>query len=374
MGTVRHCAEPGCEALTLDEFCVEHEPSASQRGRRPFLPRVVRLHTRLVLAALVASVSAAAVAGFAFATTRSAPIGTGVVVIETRLAYQGGAGAGTGMVLTSSGEVLTNNHVIKGATTITIVVPGTGRTYKARVLGYDVSRDVAVLKARGASNLKTVSLANSAKVRVGQSVKAVGNAGGTGRLRSVSGKVTSIRRAITVSDEQGGIEHLTGLIKTNAALQPGDSGGPLLNTAGKVIGMDTAASSGFTFQSVSSTAGFSIPINRALTITKQIERKKASARIHVGGTAFLGIEAVSNRFSGSGAMIAAVVRGSPADSAGLVAGDLITSFDGHSVSSPAQLTALMTREKPHARVSLTYMDQLGQTHTVTLTLASGPPQ
>jgi S1-C subfamily serine protease len=174
-----------------------------------------------------------AAAGLAFARTQSAPIGTGVVVIDTNLAYQGARAAGTGHVLTRSGEVLTNNHVIKGATTITIVVPGTGHSYKARVVGYDVSADVAVLQASGASNLKTVSLGNSAKVRSGQSVKAVGNAGGTGSLTRALGKVTAVARAITVSDDQGGTEDLTGLIETSAALQAGDSGGPLRNAAAR---------------------------------------------------------------------------------------------------------------------------------------------
>jgi S1-C subfamily serine protease len=346
-------------------------------GHRFLKRSIERLHPlqiRLVLLALVGVLAVGAAAGLAFARTGSAPIGTGVVVIDTNLAYQGGEAAGTGMVLTRSGEVLTNNHVIRGATTIKIVVPGTGRSYKAKVVGYDVSADVAVLQARGASNLKTVSLGNSAEVRRGQSVNAVGDAGGTGSLTRVSGQVTAVARAITVSDDQGGSEHLTGLIETNAALRAGDSGGPLLNAAGKVIGMDTAASASFGFQDVSSSDGYAIPIDQAVTIAKRIESGKASATVHIGRTAFLGIEVVSNGYGGSGAMVAAVVRGSPADSAGLVPGDVITRFDGHSISSPAKLTAAVTSLKPGARVSLSYADRLGQAHTATVTLASGPPQ
>ena len=132
---------------------------------RPRMERLHRLHIRLVLLAVMGVLAVGAAAGLAFARTGSAPIGTGAVVIDTNLAYQGGQAAGTGMVLTRSGEVLTNNHVIRGATTIKIVVPGAGHSYKARVVGYDVSADVAVLQASGASNLKTVSLGNSAKVR-----------------------------------------------------------------------------------------------------------------------------------------------------------------------------------------------------------------
>src|SRR5690349_10315609 len=140
-----------------------------------------------VVGVIVALVAAVAVAKLAFARS-AASIGTGVVTITTQLGYENGEAAGTGMVLTSAGEVLTNNHVIAGATTITVAVPGTGHRYGARVVGYDVRDDVAVLQLQGASNLKTVSLASS-KPAVGQKVKAVGNAGGTGSLSSATGRV-----------------------------------------------------------------------------------------------------------------------------------------------------------------------------------------
>jgi len=333
-----------------------------------------RSHLRFALFAGVGVLSAGTVAGLAFAGTGSAPIGTGVVVVDSNLSYQGGHGAGTGMVLSGSGEVLTNNHVIKGATSIKIVVPETGHSYKATVVGYDVFDDVAVLQADGAPNLTTVSLGNSATVRRGQSVRAVGNAGGTGRLSSVSGKVTALARAITVSDGQGGAEHLTGLIESNAALQPGDSGGPLENAAGKVVGMDTAASTGFRFQNVSSKGGYSIPINKAVTIARRIENGEASATVHIGGTAFLGVEVEANPFGASGAMVVDVVQGSPARRAGLVPGDLVTRFAGRSIGPPTELTALVLAEKPGARVKLSYVDQAGVTRSATTTLASGPAQ
>jgi S1-C subfamily serine protease len=211
-------------------------------------------------------------------------------------------------------------------------------------------------------------------VKVGQSVKAVGNAGGTGSLSSASGRVTGVARPITVSDDQGGSERLTGLIETNAALEPGDSGGPLLDAAGKVIGMDTAASAGYGFQQLASGDGYAIPINKAVAIARRIESGSASATIHVGGTAFLGLEVGANGYDGSGAIVAAVVSGSPAAAAGLAPGDLITSFGGHSVSSPSRLSSLVTAEKPGAHVSVTYVEPTGATHTATVTLASGPPQ
>jgi S1-C subfamily serine protease len=336
--------------------------------------RLRRSHTRTVLAALVAGVAVAIAAGLALATTRPAPIGTGVVVIDTNLAYQDVRAAGTGMVLTSSGVVLTNNHVIRNATAIRVVLPATGRSFAARVVGYDASDDVAVLQASGASNLKTIPVGDSAALNAGQSVKALGNAGGTGSLRPAPGTVTGIDRAIAVSDDQGGSERLTGMIETNADVQPGDSGGPLMNTAGQVVGMDTAASAGNGFEQAATSDGYAIPINRAMSIALQIMRGEASATIHVGETAFLGVEVGVNSYGGSGAVITSVVPGSPAAAAGLAPGDLITSFGGQAISSPAGLTTIIMTQKPGAPISATYLDQAGTTQTANLALASGPPR
>jgi S1-C subfamily serine protease len=287
------------------------------------------------------------------------------------------------MVLTSSGEVLTNNHVISGATTIKVVVPKTGRTYTARVLGYNRTADVALLQLKGASNLKTVSI-GSAKPSVGATVTALGNAGGTGSITSVTGKVTGLGKSITASDDQGGSEQLTGLIETNAAVQPGDSGGPLVNSQGQVVGMDTAASSGFGFQNVSATDAYAIPIAKALTIAHAISSGNASATVHIGATAFLGIQVASVDSLGygaggwgtsaSGALVAGVVSGGPAASAGLAAGDVITAINGHTISSPGAISALVLTKKPGTKVSVAYVDQFGTSHTASVTLGSGPPQ
>ena len=340
------------------------------RGMHPLR----RLHARIVLVALVAIVIAAIAAGIALASTRPAPIGTGVGVIDTNLAYQGGRAAGTGMVLTSSGEVLTNNHVIRGATAIKVVVPTTGRSFTAKVVGYDASDDVAVLQASGASNLKTISLGDSGTLNAGEAVTALGNAGGTGSVHSASGTVTGIDRAITVSDDQGGSESLTGMIETNASVQPGDSGGPLVNASGQAVGMDTAASVGDGVEQAAPSDGYAIPINKAMSIALQILRGDASATIHIGDTAFLGVEVEANSYGGSGAVITSVVPGSPADAAGLTPGDLITSVGGRTVSSPAGLTTIVATQNPGARISATYVDQEGMTQTANLALASGPPR
>ncbi len=349
---------------------MELELPAREPGREP----VRRFRARTVLAVLIAVVVVAAVvAGLTRARTQSTAVGSGVVVIETNLGFQGGQAAGTGMVLTSSGEILTNNHVIRGATDIKVVVPNTGQSYSAQVIGYDVSHDVAVLRVSGASNLKTISQGDSGSVNPGQSVQAVGNAGGTGRLSFASGTVTNVDRAITVGDDQGGSESLSGLIETNAAVRPGDSGGPLLNSSGQVIGMDTAASVSNDVAQTTTNDGYAIPINNAMSIVKQIESGNGSGTVHVGGTAFLGVESTANSYS-SGAEISAVVPGSAAEAAGLTAGDLILSVGGHTISSPDELSQVVLTQKPGASISAVYLDQAGATQITNLTLASGPPR
>jgi S1-C subfamily serine protease len=339
--------------------------------------RVRRVKRRLLFVVAAGLAAAGVVAGVALARTGASPIGTGVVVIDTALGYQGGIAAGTGMVLTRSGEVLTNNHVIRGATSIRIVVPGTKHAYSAKVVGYDLSDDVAVLKAVGASNLKTVSTAASSKLTRGQAVTAVGNANGTGKLTSARGSITRMGQSIVVNDDQGGSESLSGLIETNAALQPGDSGGPLLNRSGKVIGMDTAASSGFVFRSTA-TQSFAIPIAKALSIAKQIESGHATTRVHVGSTAFLGIQAQSavgpGGVSSPGVLVAGVVPGGPAAAAGLSPGDVITAIDGRTMTSPSSVTSYLLTKKPGTKVTIAYLDELGASHSVSVTLASGPAQ
>jgi S1-C subfamily serine protease len=339
-----------------------------------------RFRTRLAAVAALAVVAATVTARVALAQDRSAPIGTGVVVIETNLGYQGGRAAGTGLVLTSSGEVLTNNHVIRGATTIKIVLPGTGRSYTAKVVGYDVTDDVAVLQSASASNLKTVALGSSSRLTIGQLVKAVGNAGGTGSLVKTTGQITALSRTITVNDDSGGTATLRNLIETSANLQPGDSGGPLFNTAGKVIGMDSAASSSSVYQDISTTDSYAIPINRALAIAKLIVSGKSSATVHVGPTGFLGISAVSAgdapqyHYAQHGAIVAAVVSGSPADSAGLTMGDLITAISGTKVTTPAAVSRVIRSKKPGTTIIVSYVDTSGTAKTARVKLVSGPPQ
>jgi len=310
------------------------------------------------------------------------------VDVNVSITYRDVQGAGTGMVLTSTGEILTNNHVAEGATRISVTDIGNGKTYNANVVGYDRTQDVSVLQLVNASGLKTVSLGDSSKAGVGDGVVAVGNANGAGGTPSYAGgSVTATNQSITASDEiDGTSEQLTGLLETNADIISGDSGGALVNSSGQVIGMITAGSAGsggVGFQTPGN-QGYAIPINEALNIAKQIKAGNTSSTVHIGPTAFLGVEvqaagSVGSGLGGgsgtsSGAEIANVVSGGPADKAGLAAGDTITSVNGHSISSPDDLTNVMLREKPGASVQVQYLDTSGQQQSTTVTLGSGPAQ
>ena len=236
----------------------------------------------------------------------AATVDPGLVDINSTFGYEQASGAGTGIVLTSTGEILTNNHVIDGATAISVTDVGNGKTYKATVVGYDATQDIAVLQLQGASGLKVANIGDSSKATVGEGVVAIGNAGGTGGTPSAAGgSIIALNQPITASDELGGTsEQLTGLIEVNADVQPGDSGGSLVNGAGQVIGIDTAASGTngandpfAAYESGGSgNQGFAIPINEALTIARQMVAGTASATVHIGSTAFLGVELGILRF------------------------------------------------------------------------------
>ncbi len=323
----------------------------------------------------------------------------GLVDIDTVLGYQGKEAAGTGIVLTSNGEILTNNHVVEGATSIKVTDLGNGKSYTATVVGYDRTKDVAVLQLQGASGLQTATLGDSSKVATGQAVAGIGNAGGVGGTPSVAaGTVTALNQAITASDGSGSSsEQLSGLIETNANIQPGDSGGALVNSAGQVIGMDTAASAssqnGQGFQSAygqgtgtgtgtgSATQGYAIPINEAISLAHQIISGSGSSTVHIGQSAFLGVSVSdagqAQQFgqgsqSQSGAEIVGEVASGAAAQAGLASGDVITSVNGTAVGSANTLTNLMDTFHPGQQLTVGYTDTAGQQHTVTVIPASGP--
>ncbi len=334
------------------------------------------LRVKVGLAAIGACliVASAVALGQARASTVRTP-STGVVIVNTNLGYEDNAAAGTGIVLKSSGEVLTNNHVIRGATSIHVTDLSTGKTYTASVEGYDVGHDIAVIKLANAHGLQTASIGSSSGVNVGDKVTAVGNAGGTGSLTVATGAVTRLHESITVNDDQGGSARLADLIETDAALQPGDSGGPLLTGGNRVIGVDAAASTGGGFQS-GSADGYAIPINTAISIAKQIEAGHSSSTVHIGPTAFLGISLQPAGYGPdvTGASVEGVVPGGAADQAGLTGGDVITSFGGHSVTSPTSLQLLLRQAKPGSSYQVIWLDQYGTQASGTVRPASGPPQ
>ncbi len=366
-----------------------------------------RRHRRMLTGASMGMAAVLTVVGLgaanAFGSTTlttsqvAAKVDPGLVDVVSTLGYQNGEAAGTGMVLTSTGKVLTNNHVIDGATSVKVRDVGNGRTYSAKVVGYDKTRDVAVLQLVNASRLATVSLSSSG-VQSGQKVVALGNALGKGGTPSVAtGKVTATGKTITASDESAGnAERLHGLIQTNAGIQPGDSGGALVNTHGDVVGMNTAASSNIsttafgTQSQQPATQAFAIPISQATTIADQISAGKASATVHIGATPFLGVEVSSADSTGgagayggfygggygsstaSGATVAGTVSGSAAAQAGLAQGDVITSVAGQTITSPTGVSSALAKHHPGDKISIGWTDQSGQSHTATVQLGAGP--
>lgn len=313
-----------------------------------------------------------------------------VVDVSSQLKYNDATAEGTGMVISPDGIVLTNNHVIDQSTTVSATLVDSGHSYTARVLGYDTRDDVAVLKLEGASGLKTVALGNSNGIRIGDSVLALGNAGGRGGEPSAAqGIIQGINRSIQASDDGANTtETLHNMLQTNAPIQEGDSGGPLVNTAGQVIGMDTAANAsagpGGGTPSLGTT-GFAIPVNSATAIAQQIVAGHASPTVHIGLGGFMGVS-VGDRGSAhpcqagaggfprqapirSGAEVCQVFPGTPAGASGLSEGDVITSVNGQPVGSANALTSQMANAHPGDQAKVTYVDLNGAKHQTTFPLA-----
>ncbi len=399
-------------------FASEPPPPPRRNHKRGLaITGVVALAAGAAMGGLIGSMDHTS-AGTATATSKTilstsqvaARVDPALVDVVSTDGYEQATSAGTGIVLSSNGIVLTNNHVVEGATSVKVTDVGNGRTYTAKVLGYNASHDVAVLQLENASGLTTASLGDSSTVRTGDNVVALGNAGGKGGTPSVAaGTVTALNQSITASDDLSNTsEQLTGLIQTNADIQPGDSGGSLVNSYGQVIGMDTAASSGYQFEGQSSqtTRAYAIPIDEALTIAKQIEAGTGSSSTHIGATAFLGVS-VESQSSGSsglggfggfggqgsggqgsggqgsggqgsggqgsnGVTVAGTVSGSPAAAAGLAQGDEITALGGQSVSTPEDISQTLVKYHPGDKISISWLDQSGQSHTATVTLTTGP--
>ena len=309
-----------------------------------------------------------AAAGEATATAATAAQQVGVVTINTTLDYQRDEqAAGTGMILSSSGYILTNNHVVESSTSITVTVETTGKTYTAVVVGTDKTADVAVLKLVGASGLSSVSFAAAEKVVDGQSIYSVGNAEGTGRLVTAVGTVGAVNQSLAIgSDEASGSENLSGLIQLNSDVVSGDSGGPLFDKSGHVIGMVTAASSGSSI-----VTGYAINIAQVLKVANAIEAGSTSSEIVLGYPAFAGIN-IPQAISAEGVPVASTFAGSPANKAAIGEGDVITALNGVAMTSANQLTAAVQSHRVGDTVNISWLDPQGVSHTAPITLVAGP--
>jgi S1-C subfamily serine protease len=354
----------------------------------------------MLASTLVAGTAVLAGTGLAQAATTSAAINVAAVAAATDPAVVdvdtvvdalegGGSGAGTGMVVSPGGLVVTNNHVVQGADTVTVVVPGHG-SHPASVIGTDPAADIAVLKVSGLTGLATVKFGDSSAVAVGLPVVAIGNALGLGGSPTVTqGIISATGRTITASDETGSNpETLHGLLQTDAPIAPGNSGGPLVDAATRVIGMDTAAASAGT---AGASLGFAIPANTVVAIAAEIEAHKDLPGLVYGRQGFLGVEVVDSSAAGGvdfgfgfglnpiastpngtpGVVVAAVDPGSAAARAGLVSGDVITSVDGQATATTPALSKAIEAKKAGQVVSLKLATQAG-TQTVKVRLGQGP--
>ncbi|HEY7916150.1 MAG TPA: trypsin-like peptidase domain-containing protein [Acidimicrobiales bacterium] len=293
---------------------------------------------------------------------------------------------GTGMIITPNGEVITNNHVISGATTITVTLFGKTTSMPATLVDTDPTNDVALLQITGASNLPTVNYGNSDNVQVGDAVVAIGNALGlqAGSPTVTQGIISAKGRTVHASSPSGsGTETLTNMFQTDAAINPGNSGGPLVDSSGKVIGMNTAVAADSSGTTQAQNIGFAIPSGKIEQLLPAL-RNKSISNNQASGTAYLGVSLETltpqlrsqyNFVPTQGAVVLQVQSGSPADVAGLQQGDVITSFDGKPVTSADQLAAAVQADKPGKSVRIgIYRGQAQMTVTATLSSSSQAQQ
>jgi S1-C subfamily serine protease len=300
-----------------------------------------------------------------------------LVNINTTLAQ--GRAAGTGMLISSTGEILTNNHVIADATSIKVTIGGVGNPHDAKVVGYDVSRDVALIQITDkVSDLPTVVFGEPSKAQIGDPVVAIGNALGQGGVpKATQGHVTALDQRVTAGDQGGAQETLEGMIQINAPIQPGDSGGALVDAGGKVIGMNTAAAGGGNFNSQGSSIGFAIPIDNAVDIVSQIQTGNDTDTVHIGDRAMLGVQAQdvdgANSSVSAGALVVGVQDGTGAAAAGLKTNDVIVSINGKAIADSAALRETLSHLHPGDSVDVGWVDSSNNHHDAGIKLVVGPP-
>ncbi|MBA3653058.1 MAG: trypsin-like peptidase domain-containing protein [Actinobacteria bacterium] len=290
-----------------------------------------------------------------------------VVSVRTEAFQRGGLffnevqrvrGAGTGMILSAGGDVLTNSHVVEGATTITVSLQGEKDPRPADLVSRDATTDIAVIRIRDAHDLPSVKLGDSDKLVVGDDVLAIGNAldlvGGPTVTRGI---VSALNR--TLGDDGSG-ERFTQLIQTDAAINNGNSGGPLVNTAGEVVGMNTvviqSTGTGNSVQNI----GFAISVNAIKPIVSELKGGKSPVRstTFMGATLATLTDALKDRLglaTGSGVLVNDVVAASPAENAGLRSGDVIVKFDGQDVKEASAVVSAVQKHKPGDKVEVEYL-------------------
>jgi S1-C subfamily serine protease len=298
------------------------------------------------------------------AASAASQVGPQIVDIDAKLGFQSAVGAGTGIVIDPS-VILTNNHVVAGATDLTARSIANGQVYPANVIGFDRQHDIAVLQLAG-GGLPVANIGNSDGLSVGQPVVSLGNAGGAGGAPSVEeGRIGALNQTVSANDAlTGSTETLVGLIQVDANIRPGDSGGPTVNSANQVIGMNTAATQNF---HLGRGQGFAIPINEAMAIAGQIRSGASSPSVHIGPTAFLGV-GVNDAPGGSGAIVRQVIPTGPAAAAGLAPGDVVNSINGQPVNSATALTNILDQHHPGDHVSVGL-----QGRVIDVALGDGPP-
>ena len=353
-------------------------PLVGDRPARGLLARIPGVLTALLLLAGLFAVPATATPAFPHApldqSALLSQVVPGLVDINTTLSYQSAIGAGTGIILDPDGLVLTNNHVIEGATAMTATSLANSQTYPIDVIGFDRDNDIALVRMRGAAGLPTAVIGTSSSVAVGEPIAAIGNANGANSVPSYApGHVTQLGASVRATDESGGgARQLYDLIRVAAEIRPGDSGGPLVNSAGQVVGVTVAATLTYRMGGVTGGEGFAIPIDRAMGIANQIRTGTPSPSIHLGDTAFIGVGIADTPMGRGGAMVRQVIPDTPARQIGILGGDLITAVDNTPINSAADLSNVMDTRRPGDTIVLTWIDRAGNPRSAPLVLAKGP--
>lgn len=290
-----------------------------------------------------------------------------------------GQGAGTGVAVSKDGYIMTNNHVIDGASTVSVTTSSGDIYDNVKVIGADPLNDIAFLKISGVDSLAAAQLGDSSTLKIGQNVFAVGNSLGEYNNTVTSGIVSGLNRPVTASSGDGSsTESLTGLVQTDAAINPGNSGGPLVNSAGQVIGINTAVASD------AQGIGFAIPINATKGVLAGVIKNNKVERAYIGVRYVDITPAIAKERKLSvkeGALVlgddsaSAVVSGGPADKAGIKSGDIITKIGDQIVGQDGGITSLVGEYQPGDTVQVTYLrDGKEQTTKVTLAKYDGETQ